>query len=175
MNVSKANAAGARIIETNELLSDLEQLKASSTDPKFLRYAEQITRKVRADREVLLEGEVPAAAVKSTMAMGMTRVCQVLGGVGIILTAYDLTQAGIESEQMHSVRPIEEEASRQASGWAGAIAVGRLFAMGGAAVGIETGPGAVITAAVGAAIGGVIGFYGAEWALDWAKKNHALH
>jgi hypothetical protein len=169
--VAKARAAGAQVIETSELLSDLERLKAVSPDPKFQRYAQLILRKVREDREVLLEGEIPAAAIKSPLAMGMTRGVQVLGGVGIILTAYDLTRAGIESEQLHSARPITEEAFRQAGGWAGAIAVGRLFAIGGAAVGIETGPGAVLTAAVGAVIGGVIGFFGAEWAQDWARSH----
>ncbi|WP_253189648.1 hypothetical protein [Paraburkholderia fungorum] len=41
----------------------------------------------------------------------------------------------------------------------------------GAIVGIETGPGAVITGLVGGLIGGAIGFFGESYLLDQAGVN----
>ena len=41
----------------------------------------------------------------------------------------------------------------------------------GAAVGIETGPGAVVTGFVGAVIFGVAGYLGADWVADFIDKN----
>jgi hypothetical protein len=62
-------------------------------------------------------------------------------------------------------------ASQEVGGWAGGFAgawlVGKAFAVGGAALGIETGPGAILTAAGGAIIGGVLGGIGGALGADW--------
>ncbi len=165
---------GVRLIETQAILADLQRLAASNPNPKFQKYNRYIMSQVLKDREVLLEGEIPFSAIKSPAAMGLTRGFQILGGIGVVLTAYDLTQAGLQSERLHSARPISEEAFKQAGGWGMALIMGKAFAVGGAAVGIETGPGAVVTAAAGGLIGGAIGFWGADWAEDWAKR-HGLY
>jgi hypothetical protein len=39
----------------------------------------------------------------------------------------------------------------------------------GAAAGIETGPGALVTGLVGSLIGGYAGFTGADWAARWIE------
>lgn len=41
----------------------------------------------------------------------------------------------------------------------------------GAAVGIETGPGAILTGAVGALIFGTAGYFGADWIADYIDPN----
>jgi outer membrane lipoprotein SlyB len=170
IDVSKLKRAGVTLYETQDLLQDLDRLKAASADSAFqkkVEYFKQLTS-VR-DREVLLDvrtsaaGEVPAAAIKSAASMGLTRSLQFVQGVGIVVTVYDLGQAGVTSFSTHSLRPFEKEAGHDAVGWGGAIAGARLFAMGGAALGIETGPGAIVTGAVGGVVGGIIGFFAADW------------
>jgi len=173
--INPNKASGVRLIENDSLLADLQRLAATNPDPQFRKRVNYISNKVRQDREVLIEGEIPVTAIKSPAAMGLTRGFQMLGAIAVVLTAYDLYQAGVESERLHSARPISEEAFRQAGGWGAAMATGKAFALAGAAVGIETGPGAVITAAVGGIIGGVIGFYGAEWAAEDRAKRNGLY
>lgn len=80
---------------------------------KFLRVRELAAH---ADHEILLEGHVPASAVKTGAMMGATRTLQVVSGVGIMLTAYDLEQAAERSRAKHSIRPLAAETVRQAGG-----------------------------------------------------------
>jgi hypothetical protein len=170
IDVSKLKRAGVTLYETPDLLQDLDRLKAASADSSFQQKVEYFKNlsSVR-DREVLLdvrtsvEGEVPAAALKSAASMGITRSLQFVQGVGIVVTVYDLGKAGVTSFSSHSLRPFEKEAGRDAVGWGGAAAGARLFAMGGAALGVETGPGAIVTGAVGGVVGGIIGFFAADW------------
>ena len=77
--------------------------------------------------------------------------------IGFALTAYNLEQAGERSFEQESVKPLTAEAIRQAGGWAAAWAGIKLGGMGGAALGIETGPGAILTGALGALVGGTAG------------------
>lgn len=53
--------------------------------------------------------------------------------------------------------------SARLGGWGGAWAGAELCGTAGAALGIETGPGAIVTGAVGGLIGGAAGFFGADW------------
>ena len=114
-------------------------------------------------REVLVEGHIPAGAVKGAAAMALTRGLQFVQGVGIVVSAYDLGRAAATSYGTHSVVPIAKETVRQAGGWGGAWAGAELGGAAGLAVGIETGPGAIITGLVGGLVGGVAGFMGADW------------
>ena len=141
-------------------------MMSKTKDPRLLAELSKIKKLSAAtDREVLLEGAVPASAVKGAGAMAVTRGFQVVAGVGIALTAYDLAKAGQESRREHSVVPLASEAGRQAGGWAGAWAGAAIGGATGAALGIETGPGAIVTGAVGSLIFGVAGFFGADWAV----------
>lgn len=164
INIDKAKRAGVSVHETGPITADLDRVigkTKSAARRADLAEIRDLARNV--DHEVLLEGHVPAAAVKTGGMMAMTRGAQVVSGVGIVLTAYDLEQAAERSGAQHSIRPLAAESVRQAGGWAGAWAGAEMGAMAGAAVGIETGPGAIVTGLVGGLIGGIAGFTGASW------------
>ncbi|WP_286159236.1 hypothetical protein [Janthinobacterium sp. HH01] len=91
--------------------------------------------------------------------------------VGIVLTAYDLEQASEKSFKAKSVKPISAEVIRQAGGWGGAVAGFKLGGLAGAALGIETGPGAIITGLIGGIIVGGASYFGADWVADHIDKN----
>jgi hypothetical protein len=70
-----------------------------------------------------------------------------------------------------SVKPIAAETVRQVGGWTAAWAGVKLGAAGGALLGVETGPGAIVSGAVGGLIGGVAGYYGFDWIADHISAN----
>ena len=167
---AKARAAGATFHEVDDIVADLERIRAKSVGASNAKLAELIG-KVRADREVLIRGTVPAAAVKGPLAMGATRALQGVQIVGFAMTAVDMTHAAERSYDRHSVKPLAAETIRQAGGWAAAWAGIKLGAAGGALVGIESGPGAVATGAVGGILGGIAGYYGFDWIADHIDRN----
>ena len=164
INLDKARAAGVTVHETPAIIADLDRVIARSRNAvqraNLIRIREL---SLEVDHEILLEGHVPAAAIKTGPMLAATRGMQVVSGVGIVLTAYDLGRAAERSHATHSVRPLAAETVRQAGGWAGAWAGMQGGALVGGALGIETGPGALVTGFVGGAIGGVAGFLGASW------------
>ena len=171
INVDRAKAAGVTVHETPAIIADLDRVIAKSRNAVQRAKLNSIREmSLHVDREVLLEGHVPAAAVKTGPMLAATRGMQVVSGVGIILTAYDLERAAERSHAQHSVRPLAAETVRQAGGWAGAWAGMQGGALVGGALGIETGPGALVTGFVGGAIGGVAGFMGASWAAKWIER-----
>jgi LysM domain len=164
IDVEKAKAGGATLHETDAILKDLERVSKKTKDPRFKSYIEEIRSKVQAvDHEVAFEGRIPPGAVKTAGGMAATRGLQFVEGVGIAMSVYDLSKAGVRSYREDSVKPIAAESVRQAGGWGGAWAGAELCGTAGAALGIETGPGAIVTGAVGGLIGGVAGFFGADW------------
>lgn len=172
IDVNKLRASGAVIHEAEEIARDLDRILAKTRDPVFRAYLEDIrTKSLGIDREVLIRGWVPAGAIKSSFSMGMTRGLQFVQGVGIVMSAYDLGKAGAQSYQQRSARPIAAEAVRQGGSWAAAWAGMKLGALTGGVVGIETGPGAIVTAAAGGLIGGIAGYFGADWIADKISPN----
>ncbi|PYM05115.1 MAG: hypothetical protein DMD82_12220 [Candidatus Rokuibacteriota bacterium] len=172
IDIEKVRRSGGIIHEADEIARDLERIAAKAKDAKFLHYIEDIRhRSLIIDKEVVIEGWVPAAAVKGATAMALTRGLQVVQGVGIVMSAYDLGRAGVQSHQQGSVRPIAAESIRQVGGWASAIVGLKLGAATGGLFGIETGPGAVVTAAVGGLIGGVAGYFSFDWIADYIHEN----
>lgn len=69
------------------------------------------------------------------------------------------------------IKPITAESIRQIGGWGGAIAGMKAGGLAGAALGIETGPGAILTGAAGALIFGTAGYFGADWIADFIDSN----
>jgi len=172
IDASKAEAAGVQIHEASAIAKDLDRVIGKTKDPALIEHIKRIKELSQvADREVLLEGHVPAGAVKGLGAMRMTRGLQVVEGVGIVLTVYDLGKAGQQSYQQHSIVPLAKETVRQSGGWAGAWAGAEIGGAGGALLGIESGPGAIITGAIGALIFGTAGFMGADWAVKKIGGN----
>ena len=168
---AKARAAGATFHEQGEIIADLQRVLAKTRKPADRANILQKMAWTRADREVLLRGPVPATAVKGPLAMGLTHGLRVVQVGGVLITAYDMKLAADKSQRTHSVRPLAAETVRQAGGWAAAWAGMKLGALGGAAVGIETGPGAVLTGAAGGVIGGIAGYYGFDWIADHIDEN----
>ncbi len=165
IDVAKLKAAGVTLHDGSAIARDLDRISAKAKDPKFKAYIEEIRQKsLIVDREVLLEGSVPAAAIKGASAMRLTQGLRVVEGVGLVFSVYDLSKAGQESYREKSVVPLAKESIRQAGGWSGAWAGAEIGGAAGAALGIETGPGAIVTGAVGAVIFGTAGFFGADWA-----------
>lgn len=168
---AKARAGGATIHETPEVVSDLKRILAKTKNPTGRAQLQSMIDIVQADREVLLHGAIPSAAVKGSLAMGATRGLQGLQIVGFVMSAISLEHAAVQSYDQHSVRPIAAETVRQAGGWTAAWAGMRLGALGGAALGIESGPGAVLTAAAGGIGGGLAGYFGFGWIADHIEAH----
>lgn len=174
IDIEKAKAAGAKLVTTEEILKSLEDYKKIAT--KKTAQIDQIADWVKnIDKEVLLHAEkVPAKAVftpesyKATnMLIKGARVARVFA---IGFTAYDLKLATDESIKQNSAKPISVEVVKQAGGWGAAIAGGRIGLAMGAAVGIETGPGAIVSAAVAGIIFGTAGYLGATWLTDYVQN-----
>ena len=170
IDIAKAKASGARIHTTENILSDLNRL--ASEDPR-LRFRVDLLKKAitEVEGEVLIEGKVPASAVKSPLSMNLTRSLRGVQFVGIALTVVDLTRASRESIRQRSAIPIAAEGIRQTGSWSGALAGARIGGMAGAALSIETGPGAILAGAAGALIFGTAGYFGADWIAHWALKK----
>src|SRR5262249_51927355 len=121
--------------------------------------------------EALLEGKVPASAIKSGGAMALTRGLRFVQVVGMVLTVYDVSKATVKSVKQNSFKPITTEGIRQVGGWGGALAGMKIGGLAGAALGIETGPGAILTGFAGALIFGTAGYFGADWLADKIDEN----
>ncbi|OEE64818.1 hypothetical protein A1OO_21755 [Enterovibrio norvegicus FF-33] len=174
IDVKKAIQGGATLVSTEEIIAALEEYK--KTAPKRVKRIEQIISYVRdIDKEVLLANKVPAKAVFTPDSYALVkqvgRVGRTVQVFGFALTAYDLTVATQESIKTGSMKPISAETIRQVGGWGSAVAGMKIGAVAGAAVGIETGPGAIVTGLVGGIIFGAAGYFGADWVADFIYEN----
>ncbi len=167
---AKAEAAGVKFHSTEEIVADLRRLEAA--DPRLkVRVDKLINAITNVEKEVLLEGPVPATAIKGATAMRLTQGLRFVQFVGMALTVVDMTRAANQSIKTHSAVPLAAETIRQTGSWSGALLGARIGGMAGAAVGVETGPGAIITGAVGALIFGTAGYFGADWVAKWTFKK----
>lgn len=174
IDISKTLKSGAKLVTTEEILAALEEYK--SIAPKKVKRIEQIMGYVRnIDHEVLVADPVPARAIftneslKHAKAIG--RVGRVVQVFGFAFTAYDLSVASKESIRTESMAPISAEVIRQAGGWGAGVAGLKAGTALGVALGIETGPGAIITGAIGGIVFGAAGYYGADWVADFIYEN----
>ncbi len=85
----------------------------------------------------------------------------------MLFSVYDLSLATKESIDQQTVKPVAAETIRQVGGWGSSWAGVQIGTSTGALFGIETGPGAVLTAAAGGLIFGVAGYLGANWIADY--------
>ena len=175
IDIGKAEQAGIKRVQTQEILAALEAYKARF--PHLSNNVNQIASKVAGiDKEILLHGgKIPASAIFTEQSLARTQMiirgARVVQVFGIAFTAYDLGKAGEKSVEIHSARPIAAETVRQIGGW---TAAAKGFAIGGslgAAAGIETGPGAIITGIIGGIVFGTAGYFAADWVADYIYKN----
>lgn len=175
IDINKAQQAGLKLVTTPEILVELENYKKSN--PHLSKRVDQIAGYVRdIDKEVLIHGKkVPASAIFNPNSLKLTesviRTARVVQVLGIAFTAYDLAQASRESIEIGSANPISAELVRQAGGWGMAWAGFKVGGVAGAAVGIESGPGAIATGLIGGIIFGAAGYFGADWVADHIYEN----
>ncbi|MFF2416473.1 hypothetical protein [Bacillus safensis] len=115
------------------------------------------------EREVLFRGRIDPRAVDTSGMRSLRYGGRLLQVVAAAMTVYDMGSATTESVRVSSPRPIAVETVRHVSGWSGAVLGAKAGAGVGSLVGIESGPGAILTGAVGGLIGGVAGYFGADW------------
>lgn len=124
------------------------------------------------DKEFLIQPNrrVPPSGIFTegglALTLGVVKYARVVQVVGIAFTAYDVGVAADQSFKTKSIRPIEKEVVRQIGGWGGAIAGMKLGAAAGALVGMETGPGTIITGLIGGIVFGAIGYFGGGAVAD---------
>jgi hypothetical protein len=179
VDTAKAIQSGAKLVTTDEILTALQTYKNNNPHPHVIKDVNRISNYVRnIDKEVLVtppKTGVPPSAVFTpeslSTAKNIARGARVVQVFAIVLTAYDLEQATEKSIQVRSAKPITAEVIRQAGGWGGAIAGFKIGAAGGALIGIETGPGAIITGLIGGIFFGAAGYYGADWVADHIDEN----
>ena len=94
--------------------------------------------------------------------MSPDRVWQMFQSLGLAWTAVEMGRAGTISAKQKSIRPLAVESVAQAGSWAAGAAGFKAGGKLGAIVGLKTGPGMLVTAAVGACIGGLAGYVGAK-------------
>lgn len=170
IDIKKATAAGAKIHSTEAILADLARLQQAQ--PELRPRIEKLKKVISSvEGEVLLEGAVPASAIKSGAAMMATRSLRAVQVVGMAFTVYDVTNATSKSVEQKSLKPITAEGIRQVGGWASAVAGAKVGGAIGAAVGIETGPGAIATGFAGALVFGTAGYFGSDWLADFIDEN----
>lgn len=170
IDVAKAKAAGVTIHSTEEIIADLDRL--AKADPTLKSRITKLKTVINAvEGEVLLKGDVPASAVKSRGAMIATRGFRAVQIVGVLFTVYDIGKASVKSVDQQSVNPIAAEGIRQVGGWGMGWMGMKLGCATGALLGIETGPGAVITCGAGGLIFGVAGYFGFDWLADFIDEN----
>lgn len=175
IDIAKAKASGAEVVSTDQIVTALTEYKASN--PHLTTRIDKLTGCIQnIEKEVLIRGErVPAKAIftESSLAAtkGLVRAARVVQVIGVVLTAYDLEQASEKSFKTKSIKPISAEVIRQAGGWGAAATGFKIGAVAGAVVGIETGPGAILTGLIGGIIFGTAGYFGADWIADHIDEN----
>ncbi|RKH63916.1 LysM peptidoglycan-binding domain-containing protein [Corallococcus llansteffanensis] len=210
IDIAKAEAAGARIIPIEQLVSELKQFAAQNPGAQT-RVNKLIDIIQTVEGEVLIEGRVAGQAVsklpaahtayvraaedlwkqfaskkitkaqleaglkKLETAFGKSRFIGRLGRaltvVGVVFTVKDVADATQRSIHQKSYKPLAAESIRQAGGWGGAFVGAKAGFAVGALFGIETGPGALITGALGAIIVGGAAYYGCDLLADQLSPN----
>ena len=178
IDIAKAERSGVQIHSTEAVTRDLDRI-AELNPALAARIGKLKIAMEQVEGEVLLEGSVPKSAVQTAEAAAlelktlgmMSRGARVLGVIGVVLTVYDLGSATAESVQTQSIKPISAEAIRQVGGWGGAWAGMQMGFMAGAAVGIETGPGALLTGLAGGLFFGAVGFWAGDKVADTISPN----
>lgn len=172
IDIKKAMNAGCKIHSTESIIADLKRLQneAPTTQAKA-RLQKVINSVEKIERETLIEGHVPPNAIKSPISMKITKGLRVVNIIGIVITAYEIEKVIEKSIKQKSFKPIGAETIRQVGGWGGAIAGAKIGGVFGAAIGVETGPGALATGAIGGLIFGTAGYFGADWIADYIDEN----
>lgn len=171
IDIAAAKRSGARIITPEEIGIALDGYQRQFPHLKG-RIARIKNYSLNLDNEFLIQPNrrVPPSGIFTRrglgLSLGIVKYARVIQVVGIGFTAYDIGVASGQSFSTRSIRPIEKEVVRQIGGWGGAIAGMKMGASAGALVGLETGPGTVITGLIGGIVFGAIGYFGGAVVAD---------
>ena len=147
--------------------------KLSTPHVAYVRAAEDLWKQF-ADKK-LSKAQLEAALKKLegtyNKAKTLGRLGRTLTVVGVIFTVKDVADATQRSIHQKSYKPLAAEAIRQVGGWGGAFAGAKVGFGVGALFGIETGPGAIVTGAIGAIIVGGAAYYGFDLLADELSPN----
>lgn len=170
IDAAKARAAGVTIHSSEAIVADLARLARER--PHLAARVEKLSQVIlKVEREVLLEGNVPANAIKSSTSMALTRSLRVVQVVGLAFSAYDIGTATVKSVRVESAAPLVAESIRQTGGWASAWLGAKAGGALGFVLGIETGPGAILLGAGGALLFGTAGYFGFDYLADRIDAN----
>ncbi len=106
-------------------------------------------------------GSVPLRTSEPLRALRFSS--RALGAVGFAVEAWQMSQAVRRSIARQSARPATAQVARTVTRWSSAWAGAKLFGATGALLGVELGPGAVLTSALGATVGGCVGYVTGQW------------
>lgn len=171
IDIAAAKRSGARIITPEEIGIALDDYQRQFPHLKG-RIARIKNYSLNLDNEFLIQPNrrVPPSGIFTRrglgLSLGIVKYARVIQVVGIGFTAYDIGVATGQSFSTRSIRPIEKEVVRQIGGWGGATAGMKMGASAGALVGLETGPGTVITGLIGGIVFGAIGYFGGAVVAD---------
>lgn len=146
--------------------------KPTKSHNAFINQAEEITRKLQKHRN-LAKTQNEIASLKSSYKKARITgsIFRLVNVAGIVLTVGDITYSSHQSVKQRSARPIIAETIRQSGGWGLGWAGFKTGCAAGAIFGIETGPGAFVTCAIGGMIFGVGGYIFADWLADPIYEN----
>jgi outer membrane lipoprotein SlyB len=170
---------GVKFYNAAEIAADFSRIEAKYKDNlKVLEKVRKGLEFLKMDKEVLVEGPIPAKAVKTAPKMAFTRGTQILQGLAFVETVSDITYAGYDSYREMSIKPVEKELVKQVSIWSmsaigsriGQVIGGGVGFLGGALLSIETGPGVCIGAGAGLVAGGYVGSYYGEWLAGYLDE-----
>jgi hypothetical protein len=107
---------------------------------------------------------IPLARPRAALGLRIGQRALVMAG--LVIDAWQVAKALQRSLAAKSARPVTAQAARSLTTW-GAIWAGvELFGTGGALMGIELGPGVVVTSVLGATVGGCVGFFAGNWVAE---------
>lgn len=174
IDVKKLQASGTTIHDIDDIMKDLDRIAKKTKNPEFLSYIADIKHKSSViDKETLAQGPISPQFIKGARAKALTGTMRFVGGVGIVLTTYDVGNAAYISYDRGTPKPLIAETVRQVGGWGSAFAGFKIGAAIGGALGIETGPGALLAAGAGGFVFGAVGYFGADWIANYIydEKN----
>lgn len=147
--------------------------KVGPLHSKYITSAEQIMYDFKYEHSDWGKAQRELANLKSQYkgARITGQVFRVVRITGVVLTVYDLANATNKSFEQKSSNPLVAESIRQVGGWGAGWLGFKAGCAAGALVGIETGPGAVVTCAIGAIGFGYAGYKGADWLADYIDEN----
>jgi RHS repeat-associated protein len=169
-----SSAANVEIITNPQIIADARRI---GVPPALIEMYQ--ANQLRGEGEILFRGNIGPSAISPTMppsvqggaTMVLMRGTQGLTVIAAAGTGYRMGTSIDQSVQQGSFAPVAAQTIREVGGWGGAIAGAKLGGAVGTALGIETGPGAILTGLGGAIIGGTAGYFGADWVADRVHKN----